>query len=157
MKKKDYRRRPEHQALYNSKEWHELKRFTFQRTGGLCERCIEEGKAAGIPDGYITPGVDCHHIVPWETGRTMEEVKRLFFDRNNIRLLCIPCHIKTHQELRSHTKEKVAERKAQRRSRFMERNDPNYGRDNERQEGQDVDSHEDGQRGLPPAAEHDEG
>lgn len=123
---KDYRRRPEHQALYNSKEWHELKRFTYERTGGLCERCIEDGKAAGIPEGYITPGVDCHHIVPWETGRTMEEVKRLFFDRNNIRLLCIHCHIKTHQEMRSHTKEKVKENKERARRRFMEANDPNY-------------------------------
>ena len=134
---KDYRRRPEHQALYNSKEWHELRRFTFQRTGGLCERCREEGREHGrkIGDaelaetGWITPGVDCHHIVPWETGRTMEDVKRLFFDRNNIRLLCVPCHIKTHQELKSHTKAKVAERKAQRRSRFMERNDPNWNPD----------------------------
>jgi 5-methylcytosine-specific restriction endonuclease McrA len=126
MSKKDYRRRPEHQALYNSKEWQEIKRYTFQRTGGLCERCIEEGRAAGIPEGYITPGVDCHHIVPWETGRAMEEVKRLFFDRNNIRLLCIPCHIKTHQELRSHDAETIKERKAIKRERFMERNDPNY-------------------------------
>jgi 5-methylcytosine-specific restriction endonuclease McrA len=126
MGKKDYRRRPEHQALYNSKEWQEIKRYTFQRTGGLCERCIEEGRAAGTPEGYITPGVDCHHIVPWETGRTMEEVKRLFFDRNNIRLLCIPCHIKTHQELRSHDAETIKERKAIKRERFMERNDPNY-------------------------------
>lgn len=123
---KDYRRRPEHQALYNSKEWRELKRFTYERTGGLCERCIEEGKAAGIPEGYITPGVDCHHIVPWETGHTMEEVKRLFFDRNNIRLLCIPCHIKTHQEMRSHKAEQVAENKkrsAERRASWL---DPNY-------------------------------
>lgn len=127
MIKKEYRRRPEHQALYNSKEWKEIKRYTFERTGGLCERCREEGIAAGIlPDGYITQGVDCHHIIPWETGRTMEEVKRLFFDRNNIRLLCIPCHIKTHQDMRSHTKEKVKENKARARQRFMELNDPNY-------------------------------
>ena len=131
---KDYRRRPEHQALYNSKEWHDLKRFTFQRTGGLCERCREEGREHGrkIGDaelaetGWITPGEDCHHIVPWETGRTMEEVKRLFFDRNNIQLQCVPCHIKTHQEMRSHTREKVAENKARARRRFMEANDPNY-------------------------------
>lgn len=121
--KKYYRRRPEHQTLYNSKEWQEIKRYTFVRTNGLCERCRDEG--------FITAGVDCHHIVPWETGRTMEEVKRLFFDRNNVRLLCIPCHIKTHQELKSHTKAKVAERKAQRRSRFMERNDPNYNPDDD--------------------------
>lgn len=127
MSKKDYRRRPEHQALYNSKEWQAIKRYTFERTGGLCERCREEGIAAGVlPDGYITPGVDCHHIIPWEKGRTMEEVKQLFFDRNNIRLLCIPCHIKTHQELKSHTKEKVKENKQRARQRFLDMNDPHY-------------------------------
>jgi hypothetical protein len=134
MAKKEYRRRPEHQALYNSKEWQDIKRFTYQRTGGLCERCREEGQEYGrkIGDddlaktGWITPGVDCHHVVPWETGRNMEEVRRLFYDRNNIRLLCIPCHIKTHQELKSHHAETVKERKATRRARFMERNDPNY-------------------------------
>ena len=157
MSKKDYRRRPEHQALYNSKAWKELKAFTKRRAGGLCERCIEEGQAAGIPEGYITPGVDCHHIIPWETGRTMEEVKRLFFDRNNIRLLCIPCHIKTHQEMHSHKKEQVAENKARARARFLEANDPNYGRGNERPQGKDVDSHEDGQRGLPSSDKHDKG
>ena len=46
---------------------------------------------------------------------------------NNLEALCIPCHIKTHQEMRSHTKEKVAENKARARLRFMEANDPNYG------------------------------
>lgn len=138
MGKKDYRRRPEHQALFNSREWQEIKRYTFLRTGGLCERCIEEGKEHGrkigderlANEGWIRPGVDCHHIVPWETGRTMEEVKRLFFDRNNIRLLCIPCHIKTHKELMSHKAEQVAEKKkrsAERRASWL---DPNYEENN---------------------------
>jgi hypothetical protein len=121
--------------LYNSKEWHELKRFTYERTGGLCERCIEEGKAAGIPEGYITPGVDCHHIVPWETGRTMEEVKRLCFNPDNLRLLCVSCHIKTHQELKSHKAEQVAEKKrrgAERRASWL---DPNYQTNKENNNG----------------------
>ena len=47
-------------------------------------------------------------------------------DGNNLEALCIPCHIKTHQEMRSHTKEKVKENKARARRRFMEANDPNY-------------------------------
>ena len=53
-------------------------------------------------------------------------MERLCYDVNNIRLLCIPCHIKTHQEMRSHTKEKVKENKARARQRFMEANDPNW-------------------------------
>ena len=53
-------------------------------------------------------------------------MERLCYDVNNIRLLCIPCHIKTHQEMRSHTKDKVKENKARARRRFLEANDPNY-------------------------------
>ena len=53
-------------------------------------------------------------------------MERLCYDVNNIRLLCIPCHIKTHQEMRSHTKEKVAENKARKRELFRQRNDPNW-------------------------------
>ena len=48
------------------------------------------------------------------------------YNVSNIELLCIPCHIKTHQEMRSHTKEKVKENKARARVRFLEANDPNY-------------------------------
>jgi hypothetical protein len=44
----------------------------------------------------------------------------------NIRLLCVDCHIKTHQEMRSHTKDKVKENKERARRRFLEANDPNY-------------------------------
>lgn len=101
-----------YQRLLNSPRWAEVKRIVWQRAGGLCERCRREGIAAGVlPDGYITPGVDCHHIKPVETARTEEEMRQLAYDISNIELLCVPCHIKTHQELRSHTKEKVHENK----------------------------------------------
>jgi 5-methylcytosine-specific restriction endonuclease McrA len=114
-----------YQKLLNSREWGEVKRMVWQRAGGLCERCKREGIAErGIP--YITPGVDCHHIKPVESAKTVEEMKRLAYDPSNIELLCIPCHIKTHQEMRSHTSEKVKENKARARQRFMEANYPNY-------------------------------
>ena len=79
-----------------------------------------------MPDGWLTPGVDCHHIKPVESAKTEEEMKRLAYDVSNIRLLCVACHIKTHQEMRSHTKEKVKENKERARQRFLEANDPNY-------------------------------
>ena len=107
-----------YQRLLNSKRWLEVKRIVWQRTNGLCERCREEG--------IITAGVDCHHIIPVESAKTEQEMERLAYDVNNIRLLCVPCHIKTHQEMQSHTKEKVAENKARARRRFMEANDPNW-------------------------------
>ena len=121
-----------YQKLLNSPRWAEVKRIVWQRTGGLCERCRREGIAAGVlPDGYITPGVDCHHIVPVESANPddPQAMVRLAYDVSNIELLCIPCNIKTHQEMRSHTKEKVKENKARARRRFLEANDPNYEAD----------------------------
>ena len=115
-----------YQRLLNSPRWREVKTQVWRRAGGLCERCIREGKAAGVPDGYITPGVDCHHIKPVESGRTVMEMEQLCYNPANIELLCIPCHIKTHQEMRSHTREKVQANKQRARQRFMEANDPNY-------------------------------
>jgi len=118
-----------YQRLLNSKRWHEVKRQVWQRAGGLCERCRREGIEAGVlPDGYVTPGVDCHHKIPVESANpdVPGEMARLAYDVNNIELLCINCHIKTHQELRSHHAETVKERKELKRRRFLEENDPNY-------------------------------
>lgn len=107
-----------YQRLLNSRQWWEVKAIVWKRANGLCELCREEG--------FITPGVDCHHIIPVESAKTEMEMEQLAYDISNIRLLCVDCHIKTHQEMRSHTKEKVAENKARARQRFMEANDPNW-------------------------------
>ena len=113
-----------YQKLLNSKRWAEVKRIVWQRAGGLCERCRREG--------LIRAGVDCHHKVPVESAKTEQEMERLAYDwRNNIELLCVACHIKTHQEMYSHTKEKVKENKARARRRFLEANDPNWQANNE--------------------------
>ena len=121
-----------YQRLLNSKRWAEVKRKVWQRAGGLCERCKRDGIAErGVP--YITPGVDCHHKIPVESANPddPQAMERLAYDVSNIELLCIPCHIKTHQEMYSHTKEKVKENKERARRRFMEANDPNWQANNE--------------------------
>ena len=121
-----------YQRLLNSKRWAEVKRIVWQRAGGLCERCKRDGIAErGVP--YITPGVDCHHKIPVESANPddPQAMERLAYDVSNIELLCIPCHIKTHQEMYSHTKEKVKENKERARRRFMEANDPNWQANNE--------------------------
>ena len=141
-----------YQRLLNDKRWKLLRAAVFRRTDGLCELCLKEG--------ILTPGVDVHHIRPVEQAKSVEGpdgMRARCYDPNNVMLLCVPCHIKVHQEMRTHTKEKVKENKARARRRFLEANDPNYGRDNERPQGQDVDSHEDGQRGLPSSYQHDKG
>ena len=143
-------RNPRYQRLLNSPRWKNIRRAYLQQHP-LCERCQREG--------FVRSAVDVHHKRPVESAKTEQEMERLAYnlDGNNLEALCIPCHIKTHQEMRSHTKEKVAENKARARLRFMEANDPNYGTDNKGQEGKDVDSDDDGQRGLPSSDEHDEG
>ena len=70
--------------------------------------------------------IDVHHKTPVESAKTEQEMERLAYNQANLEALCIPCHIKTHQEMRSHTKEKVQENKARARRRFMEANDPNF-------------------------------
>ena len=111
-------RDPRYQRLLNDKRWKLLRAAVFRRTNGLCEMCLKEG--------YITPGVDVHHIRPVETGRTVQEMDRLAYNPNNCQLLCVSCHIKVHQDMRTHTNEKVKENKERARRRFLEMNDPNY-------------------------------
>lgn len=121
-------RDPRYQRLLNSKRWREVKAYVDARAEGLCERCRREGIAAGVPGGYLTPGKDHHHIIPVESANPdiPGEMERLCYDVNNIELLCVPCHIKTHEEMHSHYGETVKERKELKRRRFLEENDPNY-------------------------------
>lgn len=96
-------RNKDYQRLLNAPQWSKVKAIVRARAGGLCERCKAEGIAErGVP--YITPGVDCHHIVPVESAKYkgIDAMRKLCYDVNNIQLLCVDCHIKTHREMRSH-------------------------------------------------------
>ena len=114
-------RNKDYQRLLNAPQWAKVKAIVKARAGGLCERCKAEGIAErGVP--YITPGVDCHHIVPVESGKTLAEMERLCYDwQHNIQLLCVPCHIKTHAEQRSHSKEAHKQRENDRLSQWIAR------------------------------------
>ena len=101
-----------YQALLNSKRWREVKRIVWQRAVGLCEDCKAEG--------FITPGVDCHHIKPVESAHSEEEMRLLAFNPNNIRLLCVAHHIKVHKEMRSQTKEYVGANRQRSQERWKE-------------------------------------
>jgi len=107
------RYRPEHMRMLNDKRWMETKRVVWARAEGLCEWCKR--------DGYVTAGVDCHHLIPFESAKTQAEMERLCYDPNNCVLLCIPCHQRAHVELRSKTKAKVKERRQQSFERWKDR------------------------------------
>lgn len=127
--------RPEHDKMFNDKRWPAIKAFVWQRDGGLCRVCKREGIEAGVDDGYIKSGFACHHVIPFESAKSKAEMERLFFDVNNIILVCKDCHAKIHREMGSHKKDKVAENKrrgAERRASWL---DPNYESNKEKEDG----------------------
>ena len=112
-------RDPRYQRLLNSPRWKNIRRAYLQ-AHPLCERCQREG--------FVRSAIDVHHKTPVESAKTEQEMERLAYNMggNNLEALCIPCHIKTHQEMHSHCNEQVQENKARARRRFMEANDPNW-------------------------------
>lgn len=101
-----------YQRLLNSPRWWDVKRIVWQRAGGQCEQCRAEG--------YDTPGVDCHHLRPVESAHSLAEMERLCYDPRNVRLLCVPCHIKAHQDMRSHTTEQLQANRQRAQGRWVE-------------------------------------
>ena len=107
------------QEIYNSREWKEL-RIAKLRANPLCEQCIKDGEAVGIPGGYVRSATCVHHVVPIETARTKDEMKRLAFDVNNLRALCFACHARIHKELGSNTAKIVRQRAEARQDRWAD-------------------------------------
>lgn len=81
-----------------------MKAIVDARADGWCEICQAEGKAAGVKRGWLRLGKDHHHIIPVESGRTLQEMEALCYNPDNVLLLCVPCHIKVHTKAKSHTK-----------------------------------------------------
>lgn len=113
------------QEIYNSREWKEL-RIQKLRANPLCEQCQKDGEAAGIPGGYIRSATCVHHIVPIETAKTKDEMKRLAFCQNlpnpldGLMSLCQSCHAKIHKELGSNTAKVVKARAEARQDRWAD-------------------------------------
>ena len=107
------------QEIYNSREWKEL-RIQKLRANPLCEQCQKDGEAAGIPGGYIRSATCVHHIVPIETAKTKEEMRRLAFDERNLMALCFACHARIHKELGSNTAKIVRQRTEARQDRWAD-------------------------------------
>ena len=108
-------------AIYNSREWKEL-RIMKLRANPLCEQCIKDGEAVGIPGGYIRSATCVHHIVPIETAKTKEEMRRLALDcgLNGLMALCQSCHAKIHKQLGSNTAKIVRQRAEARQDRWAD-------------------------------------
>ena len=98
--------------IYNSREWKELRIAKLRSTNGLCEECMKQG--------IVTSARCVHHIVPIETAKTKDEMKRLAFDVNNLRALCFACHARIHKELGSNTAKIVRQRAEARQDRWAD-------------------------------------
>lgn len=100
------------QEIYNSREWKELRIAKLRSTNGLCEECMKQG--------IVTAARCVHHIIPIETARTKEEMRRLAFDWNNLMSLCKSCHARIHKELGSNTAKIVRQRAEARQDRWAD-------------------------------------
>ena len=98
--------------IYNSREWKELRIAKLRSTNGLCEECMK--------DGVVTQATCVHHVVPIETAKTKDEMKRLAFDWNNLMSLCQSCHNRIHKELGSNTAKVVKARAEARQDRWAD-------------------------------------
>lgn len=74
------------QRLYNSYAWQRCREAYTRQRGGLCERCLAEGK--------ITPGTEVHH----RTRITPENLDdpAVTLNPENLELLCEECHQREH-------------------------------------------------------------
>lgn len=100
--------------IYNSREWKELRAAKLRSTRGLCERCLAQG--------YYVPATLVHHVVPIETARTKDELRRLALDcgLQGLQSLCTACHGAVHRELGSSTRAIVKDRATARKDRWAD-------------------------------------
>lgn len=77
------------QKIYNSQKWKKL-RNSYIAEFPLCQSCLEKGK--------IVPGEEVHHVIPFLTGQTQQEIENLAFDWNNLKTLCQSCHKAAHRK-----------------------------------------------------------
>lgn len=105
-------RNRDYQRMLNSRRWKEL-RLGYLQEHPLCERCEREG--------YVRAAVDVHHKQPVEQCKTVREMETYCFMRDNLEALCIPCHIKTHQEMRSHSRQEVKANRQRQLLRWVDR------------------------------------
>ena len=65
--------------IYNCKTWKTLRK-SYIAEHPLCEIC-QKNEALSV-----------HHIIPFSSGNTEEEIKLLAYDINNLKALCNECH-----------------------------------------------------------------
>ena len=73
-------------AFYKSRAWQNCAKAYAKSKGGLCERCLKDGK--------VTAGVIVHHKVHITPQNILDPTVTLNWD--NLELVCRDCHAKEH-------------------------------------------------------------
>ena len=73
---------------YKASHWRALRRIVLKRDNYLCKLCAVNGPFRM----RLATHVD--HIIPFRSGRNLEEKRLLFGDTNNLRAICSSCHAK---------------------------------------------------------------
>lgn len=76
-------------TLYNTKQWKKLRNY-YIMNHPLCENCSKYG--------LVTPATQVHHKRIINSGKTLDEQKKLLLDENNLMALCTSCHQLLHKE-----------------------------------------------------------
>lgn len=74
-------------AFYNSDAWDNCRKAYAKSVGGLCERCLKEGR--------YTPGKVVHHKTHLNPGNINDPAVTLAW--GNLQLLCMDCHAAVHR------------------------------------------------------------
>ena len=74
------------EKLYKSKTWQNCRRNYIKSVGGLCERCLAQGR--------YTPAVIVHHVVPINANNINDPTVTLNWD--NLQAVCRDCHKELH-------------------------------------------------------------
>lgn len=101
-----------YKRMINSGRWLQLRKQKLS-SNPLCEDCLDRGM-------YV-PAKEVHHVIPCETAQSISEMHSLMYDYTNLRSLCHECHVRTHKELKSHSKESVMANVKNSVKRFVEK------------------------------------
>lgn len=80
-----------YQEIYGDRRWRMLRDWKLKENP-VCERCMNMGKT--------TPADAAHHIIPFDRGKTPEEVETLAYDADNLMSVCNSCHAEIHKKLK---------------------------------------------------------
>ena len=73
--------------VYNTNKWQKLRILKLQNNP-LCELCLEKD--------IISATEQIHHVQPFMNGTSIQQIKYLGFDYNNLQALCENCHQNIH-------------------------------------------------------------